>query len=72
MEKDGYRENLELLKEMFPGKGALSVKEVAAFLGAGENTVYSAINRRHNPLPSQHLNGKKLIPMVPFAKWLSV
>ena len=49
MEKDGYRENLELLKEMFPGKGALSVKEVAAFLGAGENTVYSAINRRHNP-----------------------
>lgn len=72
MEKEGYRENLELLRETFPGRGAITVKEAAEFLGAALSTVYSAMERRRNPLPSQHLDGKKLIPIVPFARWLSV
>lgn len=72
MEKSGYRENLELLREIFPGKGAITVKETATFLGVAEGTVYSAILRKYNPLPSTKLNGKKLIPIVPLAKWLSV
>ena len=37
-EKDGYRENLRLLGEQFPGTGMLNVTEVAAFMGCCRQT----------------------------------
>lgn len=38
-EKEGYRDTLAALSEAFPGKGALSRTEVAAFLGVTPRTV---------------------------------
>lgn len=38
-EKSGYRENLALLNERFPGKDALSPADVALFLGRTTRTV---------------------------------
>ena len=73
MEKKGYRENLQILTDMFPGKIAISVKEAASAIGANQDTVYDAIKRKFNPLPAQHLSKKKIvIPLASFARWLSL
>lgn len=70
MEKTGYRDALEMLKDMFPGKAAITVKDAATVLGANTCTVYDAIKRKRNPLPSKKLVGKIVIPIPAFASWL--
>lgn len=39
MEKKGYRENLEKLEKAYPGRGMLTMNEVAAFCGVSRMTV---------------------------------
>lgn len=46
-EREGYRENIELLNERFPDKDMLNQKEVAAFIGCSVDTVRRRI--RFNP-----------------------
>ena len=46
-EKEGYRENLELLNERYPDHDMLTAKEVAVFLGVSEQTTRRRI--RFNP-----------------------
>ena len=71
MEKKDFRENYGMLAERFPGRAALTPKEVAELLDADVDTVYAAIKRKYNPLPHQKLSQRKLIiPMVGFARWL--
>ena len=71
MEKKGYRETLEWLENKYPGKATISVKEAAQAMDANLNTVYGAVKRRYNPLPSQKLARRKIvIPIPAFAKWL--
>lgn len=70
MEKQDYRINLERLVEMFPDRAAISVKEAATVLNSNINTVYSAIKRRRDPLPSKKLCGKTVIPIAGFARWM--
>ena len=38
-EKNGYRENLELICEAFPGKKMLTVDEVSNYLGCERRTI---------------------------------
>lgn len=38
-EKEAYRDNVERLKEMFPSKELLNIKDVIAFTGASRKTV---------------------------------
>ena len=38
-EKQGYRDTIESLNEMFPEQGALNRKQVAQFLGVHRTTV---------------------------------
>lgn len=70
MEKQGYRDTLVMLQDMFPGKAAITVKDAAAVLGSNIGTVYEAIKRRRSPLPSKKLAGKIVIPIPAFASWL--
>lgn len=70
MEKTGYRDALEMLRDMFPGKATLTVKEAATAMGANICTVYEAVKRKYNPLPSRKLGGKIVIPIPAFASWL--
>ena len=44
-EKEGYRENLELLGEAFPGKKMLTVEEVSAYLGCDRRTITGLIEK---------------------------
>jgi hypothetical protein len=72
MEKVGYRETLAHLTATFPNKGAISPREVAACLGCDIKTVYSAMARVRNPLPSVKVGAKKtIVPIPALARWLS-
>ena len=71
MEKEGYREALAFLKEKFPDKAVLTVNETAELLGAHMTTVYDAIRRKKNPLPSKKLCGKIVIPIPALARWMA-
>lgn len=71
MEKRGYAETLAWLEKMYPDRATISVKEAAKAMDASDRTVYDAVKRRYNPLPSQKLTRKKIvIPLPAFAKWL--
>lgn len=47
-EKDGFRDNWELLDKRFPGKDMLNIKDVMEFTGQSRNTVIKKI--RFSPL----------------------
>lgn len=70
MEKEGYREALNMIMDMYPGRMALSVKEVAAVTGSNIGTVYEATKRAKKPLPSKKLGGKIVIPITQLARWM--
>lgn len=71
MEKQGYRENIALIAEAFPGQLAISVDDAAKVMGVNRNTVYEAVKRKINPIPSQKVNRKRIvIPVAGFARWL--
>lgn len=71
MEFAGYRETIELLSDVFPNRGAISVSECAKFLGVDIKTVYASIARRNNPLPSINVSSRKrMVPVIPLAYWL--
>lgn len=70
MEKAGYREQLELLLKYFPGRAAITVTEVAEILGTRPETVYQAIRRVKDPLPSRKVLGKVVIPITSLARWM--
>lgn len=58
-EKADYRANIENIRDMFPGVGALTVDEVAKWLSVDKRTVKSIIERRGNPLPAVNIGGGK-------------
>lgn len=71
MEKAGYRDQLALLREMFPTRVAITPAEAAKALGWDARTVRAAMARRVNPLPSQQQTAaRKVIPIAALARWL--
>ena len=58
MEKEGYRDSLELLLKMYPNRVTLTVKEAAAALGVSQKTVYENVNRPRDPLPSKRVGNR--------------
>jgi hypothetical protein len=71
-DKEKWKETLELLRETFPGKLALSVKEASMVMGINPGTLYEAIRNKTKTFPYQKVTEKKIIiPMVGLAKWLS-
>lgn len=72
-EKEGFREALARLDELFPGREAIKVKEACILLGANRQTLLS------NPtFPVKNLTEKSkgnrrptyIIPKVPLARWM--
>lgn len=73
-EVNGYRDMLELLMALYPGRTALKVPEAAAALGVHTQTITAAINRKKDPLPAQNVSGGSrnksyVIPIPALAKW---
>ena len=70
MELVGYRENFELLRELFPEQSAISVEECARALGVSERLIYDSIRAAKNPLPAVRLGRKIAIPIARLARWM--
>lgn len=71
-DKEKWKETLEVLRETFPGRLSISVKEAATVLGVDSDTIYEAIRNKTKTLPYQRVSKKKIIiPVVGLAKWLS-
>ena len=59
-EKLDYRANIANIKEAYPGVGALTVPQVAEWLGVDKRTVKVLIERRREPLPAVDVGSGKL------------
>lgn len=63
-EKQTYRANLEQLIAAFPGVGAISLDQAAAYYGVSKRTL-----QRDKTFPT---DGHRRITLAAFAQWLSV
>lgn len=72
MEFAGYRENIEFLNVMFPGRVTISISECAKAMGCDIKTVYNLIKPyRKNPIPTQLIGTRRrVVPIVGLARWL--
>lgn len=72
MELVGYRENLEMLQELFPGRAVISLPECAKALDLNIKTVRECtMSYRKNPIPTQIVGSrKKVIPIAGLARWM--
>ena len=73
-EKEGYRDMLELITGIFPGRTCLHVEEAAKAVGVNRKTITEAINKIREPLPARTVGrGKKnrtyIIPITGLARW---
>lgn len=71
MEFKGYREALEYLEKLFPLRAFIDVAEFAEISGLNIKTVYEAMEKSKNPLPSKVVGKKhKIIPIPALALWM--
>lgn len=66
-EPDGYRQQLEHLAEIYPGKEVLTMKEVCNMLGCHRRTLLA-----DKTFPAKQIagKGKYYIPIVALARWM--
>ncbi len=67
-EPDGYREQLERLAELFPGKEVLTLPDVCKMMGCHRQTLLA-----DKTFPAKRINsqGKYYIPIVSLARWMT-
>ncbi len=70
MEKSGYRENYEILRDLFPGRATISTVEAANVVGSDVRTIRAAIERVNDPLPARKIGTKTVIPIPALARWM--
>lgn len=66
-EKETYRENLESLREAFPGREQISVPEAAKYLGVTKERIFA-----DPTFPRRTLGKQSIVVLVNFARWLAV
>lgn len=66
-EPNGYRDQLERLAELFPGKEFLTIQEVCKILGCHRQTLLA-----DKTFPAKQIGGKGkyYIPIVGLARWM--
>lgn len=65
-EKRDYRANLEIIRETFPDKAALSMQEAAGFLRRDRRTLL-----KDRTFPAQMIGGKYAISVAALARYMS-
>ncbi len=73
-EKQNYREQLEIIVALYPGRAALTVSEAAEVLGVDRRTIKTLIERGKDPLPATDVsagsqNKKYIIPISAIARF---
>lgn len=65
-EKVDYRDNLEMLREMFPGRMTITIQEACALLGREKRSLLG-----DRSFPAQKIGGRYAVPIVALARYLS-
>lgn len=65
-EAEGYRPQLELLTDMFPGRAAITVNECQTALGIDRRTLLA-----EREFPARKIGGKYAAPLTKLARWLT-
>ena len=65
-EKADFRDNLEMLRELYPGKVSITIKEACDLMHRDRRTLI-----RDRGFPAQLLGGQYIVPLVALAKYLS-
>lgn len=64
-EKDGFREQLELLQGLFPGVAAVDIKTCETLTGCERHTLMN-----DKTFPAKKVGGKYIVPLVALARWM--
>lgn len=64
-EKEGFREQLEILMSKFPGREAIGIAECCTVLGTDRRVLLA-----DRTFPAKKVGGKYLVPLVGLARWL--
>lgn len=65
-EKETFRDNLESLRDRFPGKEQISVPEAAKYLGVTKERIFA-----DPTFPRRQLGQQSIVILVNFARWLA-
>lgn len=65
-ELEDYRDNLELLGRLYPGKATLTVEETAQIIGCHKQTIVE-----NNDIPVIKIGRRLAVPVVGLARYLS-
>jgi len=65
-ERADYHDNLEMLRELYPGKVSITIKEACALMDRDRRTLL-----KDRGFPAQLLGGQYIVPLVGLAKYLS-
>lgn len=65
-EKVDYRDNLEMLREMFPGKMTITMQDACALLSRDKRSLLG-----DRGFPVQKVGGRYAVPIVGLARYLS-
>lgn len=65
-EKVDYRDNLELLREMFPGQITITIQDACALLNRDKRSLLG-----DRSFPAQKVGGRYAVSIVGLAKYLS-
>lgn len=66
MEKPDFRDNMELLNDLYPGKAALTINEALKILPMSRDAI-----DHDETFPRVRKKGRIIIPKVGLARWLS-
>lgn len=64
-EAEGYRPQLELLTDLFPGRAAIGITECQAVLGLDRRTLLADRN-----FPARQIGSKYTVPLTELARWM--
>ena len=65
-ELEDYRDNLELLGKLFPGKATITIEETAQVIGCHKRTIAG-----NDDIPVVKVGRRSLVPIVGLARYLS-
>ena len=65
-ELEDYRDNLELLSKMFPGKATITIEETAQVIGCHKRTI-----AENDDIPIVKVGRRSAVPIVGLARYLS-
>ncbi len=66
MEKELFRDHLERLRELYPGKEVITIAETCALLHINRHTLL-----QDKKCPAKQIGGRYVVPLINLARYMS-